>query len=139
VGPDGDVVTTAVVVGVGAVVCVVAEATVCGRTDAADRESGGPAGDRVAVRAGRAAVVVVEVEVPSVVAVDGLDVTGPAVEDVDGSAGSVAARSAVPPAPPQAEPASIRTAPRATGRRRTAATLPAAPSKNLRLKRGLAG
>jgi hypothetical protein len=121
VGPEGEV-AIAVVVVVGAVACVVSEVAVRPRNDAADLEVGDPVGAGVAEDVGRAAVVAV-VDVSSEVAVDGLEGTGPAVEEVVGSAAAMAAGPSVPRFPAQAEPARMRTAPRATRRRRTAATI----------------
>jgi len=131
VGPEGEV-TVAVVVVVGAVTGVVAEVAVRARNDAADLEVEDPLGERVSGGVGRAVVVAV-VDVSSVVTVDELAGTEPAVEDVVRSVEATAARLSVPPVPAQAEPARMRAAPRAAQRRRTAATLPAGPPPVLKL------
>ncbi|HKY75228.1 MAG TPA: hypothetical protein VJS45_03745 [Acidimicrobiia bacterium] len=107
VGPEADV-AVAVVVGEGA--CVVADVAVRAGNDAALLV----VGVRGAGAAGRAAVVV---DASSVVAVDELVGTAPAVEDVDESARTMAAGSSRPPPPLQADAAKTRTAPRAARRR----------------------
>lgn len=66
----------------------------------ADLVVGGRAGACFAGAAGGAAAVVVEV--PNVVAVDGLGGAGLAVDDVVGSAGGMAVGTSEPPPPPQA-------------------------------------
>src|SRR5581483_9965304 len=90
-----------------------------GRSDAADLVVVGPVIARVAGAVGGAAPVVVDVSSLGAV-VDGSEGTGPAVEDVVGPAGAMAAGASVPPPPAQAEPARTRTAPRATLRKRMA-------------------
>jgi hypothetical protein len=132
VGPEGEVTVTVVVV-VAAVTGVVPEVAVRARNDAADLEVADPLGERVAGGVGRAAVVVDADDVSSVVTVDELSGTEPAVEDVVRSVEATAARLSVPPVPAQAEQARMRTAPRAAQRRGTAATLPAGPPPVLKL------
>lgn len=114
VGPEGDV---AVAVVVGAVGCVVAEVAFRGGNDAGDLVVAGVRG------AGAAARVEVVVDASSVVTVDVTVGTAPAVEDVAESARTLAAGSSRTPPPLQAEPAKIRTAPRAAQRKRNARQL----------------
>jgi hypothetical protein len=112
VGPEADV-----TVGAGAVAFVVADVAVRARNDAADLVVGDRAGACFAGAAGRPAVVAV-VDVSNVVAVDGLEGAGPAVDDVVASVEAMAAGSSVPPSPLQADAARTRTAPRAARRKR---------------------
>jgi cytochrome c-type biogenesis protein len=112
-GPDVEVAVVA-----EAVARLVVEVPFCVDDDAADLLEGGRAGACVADVAGRAALVVVDVS--NVVAVDGLTGTGLAVADVVESAGATAAGSSVPLPPPQAQPTTTRTTPRAAQRKRMA-------------------
>jgi hypothetical protein len=117
VGPDADVEVAAVV---GVVARVVAEVAVRAGDGAADLVVGGLAGACSAGAAGRAALLAV-VNLSRVAAVEEVEGAGPAVEDVVGPAGAMAAGSAVPAVSLQPEPASNRTTPRATPRRRSKA------------------